>query len=201
MQNETLSQSTNPGARFIIKRALGDALKALFILSLSGGVFLFIHVQARSIGAGSIGFAIFVNFLLMTLFAVFVGVLKPDLSISYFEAKRFEKGGRVYRRFGLRYFLLLLRLVGSERMRRTSAPLTKRGESLARFEHQTRVSEASHALAAVVVAAITVYVASAYGIGSVIWLVVFNIVLNVYPVMMQRYNRPRVQNVLRQAGR
>ena len=51
-------------------------------------------------------------------------------------------------------------------------------------------------MAAVSVLVMSVYVGIVFGPGSTIWLFVFNILLNMYPVMMQRYNRPRIQKLL-----
>ncbi len=180
-----------------VKDYLLSALRLALAILTGVATVLFLHFQAGLIGMVSLGFALFVNLILMAFFAMLIGLFKPNLSMRYFESGRFEQNGSIYRRVGLKYFLIMLRLIGSEKLRRETAPLHKDVEALARFEHQTRVSEASHVLVAVCVVVITIYVGFAYGLGSVIWLLVFNLLLNVYPVMLQRYNRPRAQRLIR----
>lgn len=152
---------------------------------------------ARLFGVQSLGFAICVNLLLMGASAGVLGLINPALTSTYFAPRAFEKEGRVYRWFGVQYFPLLLRVIGSEQMRRQAAPIRKDESSLTQFSRRTKMSETSHGCVALMVAVLSIYVATAYSIDQSKWLMATNIVFNVYPVMLQRYNRPRVERILR----
>ena len=47
------------------------------------------------------------------------------------------------------------------------------------------------------VAGVTVYVGWRHSIRDTLWLVPSNILFNVYPVLLQRHNRPRVADLIR----
>jgi hypothetical protein len=144
-----------------------------------------------------LGFAVSINFLFMLAFTlIFDTVLKPDYSSGYFEPKPFERGGTIYRWFGVKYYVSILRLIGWEKSLRKNAPIENNLESLMRFDATTRGSEMIHLLSAVFVAALTVWIAAKHSIRDIHWLVLVNVLVNGYPVMLQRYNRPRVRRLV-----
>jgi len=64
------------------------------------------------------------------------------------------------------------------------------------YEFRTRASEFGHGIIAIIIALITLYVFMVSSFDETIWLLVLNIFLNIYPMMLQRYNRPRVGRVI-----
>jgi hypothetical protein len=72
-------------------------------------------------------------------------------------------------------------------------PPKDRGDFLVRIEHGTKLAEICHAATFVLAACVSgCYVAT--GRNSVaLWITVFNVALNAYPVMLQRSNRFRMQ--------
>jgi hypothetical protein len=134
----------------------------------------------------------------MALFTLLFGTLfSPDYSSEYFTSKPFERDGSVYRWCGVTYYQLALRRIGWERIIRKGQPIKNDLESLKKFEGATRGSEAVHLFAAVFVAAVTIWSAWRYSTSRIHWLVLSNILLNVCPVMLQRYNRARVSRLIR----
>jgi hypothetical protein len=179
-------------------RALRTALAILLVL---GGL-LFTAWLANSIPVDHWGFAVSVNFLFMALFTfVFDRLLNPDFTSGYFDSRPFEQDGSIYRWCGLRHYASLLRLIGWERIRRTDQPITSEIESLRGFERWTRGAESVHALSAIVVAAITISIRLIRSSSDIKWLVLSNVLFNVYPVMLQRYNRARIERILGRADR
>lgn len=153
---------------------------------------------AEIIPATHWGYAISVNFLFMMAFTLlFDGVLKPTFASPYFSCHTLEQNGRIYRWAGIRGYVWLLRGIGWERLQRKDAPIKARLESLCGFERITRSSEAIHSLAAVCVTTCAVWAGVRYSAQSAIWLCLVSLLVNVYPVMLQRHNRPRVQRAIR----
>lgn len=144
------------------------------------------------------GYAIAVNFLFMIVFNLVLDtLLKAKFTSGYFASRPFERDGIIYRWFGVKYFVLLLRLIGWERLLRKDQPIKNDLTELRGYETTTKSSEAAHVLAAICVVALTIWTVWKYSIGHIHWLVLFTVLLNVYPVILQRYNRPRVSHLIR----
>ena len=129
--------------------------------------------------------------------ALTVALELPLFSSSYFESKRFERKGRIYRWTGIQLFVAFLRLIGWERMWRKQSPVQNNGDALRKYAESTRGAEAIHAMAGLCIFALSVSIALRYSWSGTKWLLLVNAVVNLYPVMLQRYNRPRVERLLR----
>jgi hypothetical protein len=165
-------------------------------LLLIGGALSLPVWLAGSVPAGHWGFAISVTFLFIAIFTViFDFLLKPKLTAAYFNCRPFERGGSLYRWLGVRYYASALRRIGWERFRRQERPITHDRESITQFERWTRGAEAVHTCAAIAVAGITVWVGFTRSPSDTMWLVLSNVLFNVYPVMLQRYNRARIARI------
>jgi hypothetical protein len=148
------------------------------------------------------GFAISMNFLFMAFFSYICdAVFAPLFSSAYFEEKPFERNGAIYRYLGVMGFLQVLRLIGWERLLRRDVPVKKDLGALKTYEAVTKGSEAIHLASALSVIAVTIWIGWAYTLDHTKWLVLTNIAVNVYPVMLQRYNRPRVSRLIRRQER
>jgi hypothetical protein len=173
-------------------------LKLAIAVLLFFGSLLFCVGLARIVPVDHWGFAISINFLFMAYFTLLFGKLFiPAYSSGYFTPRPFERNGSVYRWLGVTYYVVLLRLIGWEKLLRKDQPIKNSLESLKVFEATTRGSEVIHVCAAISVAAFTIWVAWRYSVGHIHWLVLLNILVNVYPVLLQRYNRPRVNRLIR----
>ena len=71
---------------------------------------------------------------------------------------------------------------------------------LARMERETRAAETAHGVCFAIVAGFAVYAAATGRIAGAVWLLIVGIVCQVYPMLLQRYHRPRWRRVLRQAA-
>jgi signal transduction histidine kinase len=140
----------------------------------------------------SFSFAWALNFLLMFCAFAFTGGLKIQYASSYYDEKEWENKGKVYEYLGVNLFRKLLVLIGWEKVIRKATPISKSAEDLANLCHQTRKSELGHAIIFIVVLGFTIFVAFRYGIEKSIWLLTLNVIFNLYPVFLQRYNRPRI---------
>lgn len=134
------------------------------------------------------------SFLLVWVPMVWLGtlsrVVRPALPAWWHRLRPFEAGGRVYERLGVRSAKRALRRGPvSAFNRHLHLPTERTPEQLDRLDRRMRTAEASHTILFVVT---FVLVANAVVHGwwaAVGWLVLFDVVMNGYPAMLQRYNR------------
>jgi hypothetical protein len=101
----------------------------------------------------------------------------------------------VYRRLGAWCYLRLLRAIGWERLMRGGRTFTGTRASLAALDRQTRASELGHLVVAALVTAVSAVAAGAGAWDAVAWLSGLTVLLHVYPVLLQRALRARVQRL------
>ena len=179
----------------MIKVNKNTYLKWVIVLSATCGVVLFILFPFMSLS--SLSYGITLNFLLMIWMSIVETLLIPELKSSYFDSHPIEDEGRVYKYLGVHFFRKLLVLSGWERSRKKETPIKRSLIVLEYYEYRTRTSEFGHGIIAIIIAFITVYVCMAYSFREAIWLITLNIFMNIYPILVQRYNRPRVRRVIK----
>jgi hypothetical protein len=81
-----------------------------------------------------------------------------------------------------------------------SARLSHGRGGLRGLERGIREAETDHAIALLVLVAITIYAAMNAWWALAGWLLLTNVVANVYPIMLQRHNRARLLPVLEKLG-
>ncbi|MBV7530510.1 hypothetical protein [Chitinophaga sp. sic0106] len=137
-------------------------------------------------------FAWSLNFLLMlSTFLLTDAIGKVPLNSPYYDQKSWERGGKIYERLGVNIFRKFLVVIGWEKVIRKANPLGKNTASLEHLYYQTKVSELGHTIIFFVVLGFNIYVALKFGVVKSLSLLILNIILHVYPVFLQRYNRPR----------
>jgi hypothetical protein len=121
----------------------------------------------------------------------------------YFEPMRIEQAanGRLYVLLGVRLYKRYLPtsgdLISRVRGRRRIAPIgPDLVSSLLQYEKQTKSWEARHVFGALSMLALTWWSIAVHGKGSWPVLLGANLLINGYPIMLQRYNRTRVRSLL-----
>lgn len=142
-------------------------------------------------------FAWALNFLLMLCVSMFIEALKSQLNSSYFDEKAWEQKGKIYELFGVNIFRKLLVIIGWEKLNKKANPVKNNAQDLMNLHHQTKKSELGHLIVLIIVAGFNVYVALKFGIIKSLSLFSLNVILNLYPVILQRYNRPRIERAIR----
>lgn len=121
----------------------------------------------------------------------------------YLEPKQFEMGNNAifYRRLGIRLFKRYLPTSGdiisrSRGIRRI--PLNRKilVESLQKYKRVTINYEWRHIFGGVSMLALSWLSIEFYNKGSWLWLLIANLIINGYPIMLQRYNRIRINDAL-----
>ena len=144
-----------------------------------------------------LAYAVFVNFIFLAVATALTTALElPLLPQSYFAPKQLEGNGRIYRWTGLVAFVSVLRLIGWERLWRKQTPIRSDLDALRAYADGTRGAEAIHVVAGVCTLGLTLSIALRYTLIATKWLWLVNVLVNLYPVMLQRYNRPRVDRLI-----
>ncbi|GGF16413.1 hypothetical protein GCM10011518_27290 [Flavobacterium limi] len=126
----------------------------------------------------------------------FTETLKSKFNSGYYKTKDWENKGKLYEKFGINLFRKLLVLVGWEKLNKKANPVKNDLESLLHLEYRTKQSELGHLIVFFIVLGFKIYVALRFTFVESVWLIILNIIFNVYPILLQRYNRPRIQRAL-----
>lgn len=144
----------------------------------------------------SLAFAWALNFLWMFWVFIYMETQISELTSSYYTSKTWERKGQYYEYFGIHLFRKLLVLIGWEKLNKKSNPIEKSAKALQHNLFNTKKAEIGHLIIFLIVLLVSVIVIATSGLQSAMWLIVFNILLNLYPVLLQRYNRPRIERAL-----
>ena len=167
---------------------------AVFVAATVAVIFV-IPWSIHSVGFGSLITALVLNWLLVCWIASASRIFPLSLSLAYYRIKAFEGGGQVYERLGIRLVRKFLRR-GPLRILSPKLRLSNRVtlDTLWDLECEMRCAETIHVLAFALATSIGVYAGIRSGLGAV-WILLVNIVINLYPIMLQRYNRIKLDGV------
>ena len=140
------------------------------------------------------------NFTLFAWISVVESQLNPALKSAWYNSKPFEDKGRLYIKFGVNWFRKFLVLIGWEKLTKAGNPVKNDIEALQKYERATRTSEFNHIIIGFIVLAVTIYIFLTHNFAKTAWMIVLNIILNFYPVILQRFNRPRLRAMLARYG-
>jgi hypothetical protein len=182
-------------------RARWGVVAAVVVAStgaLAGFAWLFVAL----LGIDHPMFMFCVHFLTMAWATAILDTWKPALRAGWFEPKAFERGGRLYRGWGALAFQSLLRRIGWERLiRGRGARFGVGAESASARVIGARYSEAAHLMGIVVSLPLLAWMAAARDPLAIAYYVAWTLLLHVYPVILQRHNRPRYARVAAREAR
>lgn len=135
----------------------------------------------------------------------FLSWLRRRIPESYWEPKFFERrdNASFYEKFGIRFFKkylptsgdLVRRLSSMHRNTLAGGSSEEAGDrSLLGYELWTRKNEAAHLVGGLGMAALALF--PGVSTPSILLIQLGNLLINVYPVLLQRYNRARLYNAL-----
>lgn len=180
-------------SQFKLKRSMKKALIITVILIISIAL---VYALVHYIGMQGFSFAIALNFLLMACVLTFTDALKSPLNASYFNEKTWERSGRIYKSLGINLYRKLLVGIGWEKLNKKSKPVAKNTNVLQHLHYRTKQDELGHVIVMFIVVGFNILVAIKFGIVQSLSLLLLNILLNVYPIFLQRYNRPRIERAI-----
>ncbi len=161
---------------------------AILITLIMGVVVLYL---ALGVGINRISFAFWINWLLMFWAYALHRTGAVNFPEAYFRVRPFER--RLYRLLGVGYFQRILRHVSV-----FNREIRLRGgkKDLVRLEKAMRGAEQAHAMIFAIVSGLTLYALFRGWWATAFWYFLFNMLLNGYPVMVQRFNRDRINGLL-----
>ncbi|MFP3908093.1 MAG: hypothetical protein ACLFWR_13775, partial [Acidimicrobiales bacterium] len=141
-------------------------------------------------GVTGVVFAFAVNWLAMCWMGTAGRVLGPSLPERYFEIRGFERSGRLYEALGVRLVKRAVRRgplhLFNPQLRMPAEPTSAR---LHELEQRMREPETGHAWLFATMALVASHAAVHGWWPAAAWTMAFNVALNAYPIMLQRYNR------------
>lgn len=155
-----------------------------------------VYALIHFIGMQGFAFAWSLNFLLMACALTFTETLKSPLTSTYFNEKEWELKGKIYESFGVNFYRKLLVWVGWEKLNKKSNPIEKNTNALVHLHYRTKQSELGHLIILIIVLGFNIFVAFEFGVIQSLWLLILNVLLNLYPIFLQRYNRPRIERAI-----
>jgi hypothetical protein len=172
--------------------------KALLVAGVTIGMAALMAWTLRVFGARSVWFALLVVWLPLGWFALLGRVLvlrRPVLRLParVHALRPVERDGRVYELLGIRVAKWMLRrgplAVFAPDLH---LPAERTPATVARLDEQMRQAEAIHEILLVVTLAVVVNAAVRGWWDAAGWTLLFTVLANVYPAMLQRYNRARL---------
>ncbi|MBU0667116.1 MAG: hypothetical protein ABIC91_03340 [Nanoarchaeota archaeon] len=120
-----------------------------------------------------------------------------DLQESYFEPKLFEKSGKLYEILGIKLFGKYCPNYGTKFSSKDSLIEGRKKEDLQSFVNSTKLLEGIHTfvLAPIHTTLTMMSLADKDYSSAIVWGIT-NVIINLYPIMAQRYNRNRANRLL-----
>lgn len=178
--------------KLFIRIIFSIILTSCFIIVLA----LYLYTELNKYHFAIILNSISLNFIILIYIAILLIITKLGLSRSYFEIRKFESSGILYKRFGIKIFKHLLQKGKLSFESRRFELKSKAKERIIEVEKEMEKTEMTHLFTFLLCLVITIIFAIIVDYRFLIWMTFINIVLNLYPVLLQRYNRNRIQKLL-----
>ena len=151
------------------------------------------YFTARYFGVTSFSFAWVINFSLMAWYTFINSIFNFPLRSSYFKTREWEKKTTIYTYLGVKYFKKFWVLTGWEKITRKDNLIKKDKKLLKSLAYKSRSAEFGHTIIAVMIFILSIRVSNT--LAGAKWLLITNLILNIYPVILQRYNRQRYERL------
>jgi len=170
--------------------------KTFKLILITVGTIALIYGLTYKTEMQSFAFACSLLILLMVGVRSFTETLKSPLTSSYFKQKPWERRGKIYELLGINFYRKLLVWIGWEKVSQKTKPVKKNTKTLIHLYHETKHDELGHLIILIIVIGFNIFVAFKFGVLNSLWLFVLKILTNLYPVLLQRYNRPRIERAI-----
>jgi hypothetical protein len=166
-------------------------MRRIVLVAGATAIAAMVLVQAlRALGGRSAWFAFLVVWVPMAWLGTVSRLVRPRLPGAYHDLRPFERDGRLYERLGV---VLVKRLLRRGPLAAFNPdlhlPVERTPEKLAHLDQRMRDAEASHFILFVATLGVVAHAVARGWWGAAAWTLLFDVLLNGYPVMLQRYNR------------
>ena len=133
-------------------------------------------------------------------------ILDKVFNDNYYRIKEFEQDGEIYKKLGVNKFKRVLLRIAIKR--RNEIPFKNyflnnfSNEGLIEFKDRTKKSERAHVILGVIFfiyqLRIIIFMDGIVDFAFFIFFSVINIVTNLYPIFLLRYNRSRIERIIKE---
>ncbi len=170
----------------------------LLILVITGVAMAFIVWAAVSLGFNSLVFAFLLNWLVLSWATIICQVVPISFPSRYYSIKAFEQSGKTYEQLGIRsYKKMVLSGARVKQNQKRTLSLDKSSAALLNMASKMQKAETYHVIVFLLIALTAFYALLRGYFSAFAWLLIFNIVINGYPIMLHRYNRNRVLQLVK----
>ncbi len=175
----------------VMRTAVRAAMRSGAIVGLGSAVAaVALWACARRLGLDSVAFALFVVWIPMVALGTVSHFVTIRLPTRWHALRAWERDGSLYERMGVRIAKRLLRRGPFAKFNpRLHLPRTLDDAAIARLEAHMCAAEASHAILLLATLGVAMHAAVRGWWWAAAATVVFDLLVNGYPVMLQRYNR------------
>ena len=188
----------------MVTRNLGGpilAARSLLVAGLTAAFGVLLAWLARACGPQSVGFAFLLVWLSMCWVSLVFRAFPVRFPASYYELRPAERDGHRYQRLGVLVAKRLLRRGPLHLLnRKVHFPAVLDAAGLAKLDGDMREAETNHVIMFLVVVLAIGHALVRGWWSAAAWTLLFNVVINVYPVMLQRYNRGRLAPLREEAA-
>jgi hypothetical protein len=172
--------------------------KSAVLLSATVGAAFLAFWALGAYGFGSPIFALLINWLAMSWVAIIGQVVPISLPAGFYEIKAFERTGWIYECLGIRFFKKLVRRGPLSIFSPTLRQPQNRSIKTFRFlDQEMRKAETAHLLIFLLMLLLVSSALLGRWYGAMGWILGFNLVFNGYPIILQRYNRIKLQKIIK----
>jgi hypothetical protein len=178
------------------KNGIMKIVKQLLVIVIATvGVAVLLIWSRENFGFRSIAFAFLTNWLIMAWIAVLGQTLIFTYPPRYFTIKPFERDGHIYEMVGIRVFKKLVRR-GPLSIFSPTLRFSGGKSALPMLEQEMRKGEAGHLTIFLVILLFAGMAMVRGWFDAAAWLLLFSVILNGYPMMLQRYNRIHLYQIV-----
>jgi hypothetical protein len=132
-----------------------------------------------------------------TLFIIFL-LQKTDLKFSkvYFQIRKLEYSSKLYRVIGVTFFKKILQRFYLPKVTLKISLRDRSKSEISHIENQMEQAEQIHVLGFILIVIVSIIFSILRDVSFILWFTIFNILMNLYPVLLQRYNRNRIRIII-----
>ena len=169
------------------------ALKITSVAALTIGFAALVAWLARACGPRSVAFAFLLVWTIMCWVTLVLWAFPVRFPARYYDLRSAERDGRLYERLGVRLAKRLLRRGPLHIFNpKLHIPPVADAQSLAKLDAAMRNAETNHVIMFLIVLLVIAHALLRGWWDAAAWTLLFNVLINAYPVMLQRYNRGRL---------
>jgi len=163
-------------------------------------IVLYLNNESNRTILGIIFDSFWINWLIIFYILLIHLSKKISLSDKFHAIKKFESSGILYSIIGVKYYKYLLEKNPLPTLTAKLFLKNKSRNSLIKLENEMRTAEAVHIIAFILSLIIMILFSYLRDIRFIYFMIIFNILLNLYPFFVQRYNRNRIHRILKLAN-